>query len=62
MIQYLARRVIAGLSESVELSFMLGHTKFAPDRFFALFKKVYRKSVVDTIEDAVRAVKESSIT
>ena len=35
VIQYLAWRVIAGLNESVELSFMLvGHTKFAPDRFF----------------------------
>ena len=40
MIQYLAWRVIAGLNESVELSFMLvGHTKFAPDRFFGLLKK-----------------------
>ena len=56
MIQYLAWRVIAGLNESVELSFMLvGHTKFAPDRFFGLFKKTYRKSIVDTMEDVVHA-------
>ena len=33
VVQYLAWRVIAGLSETIELSFMLvGHTKFAPDR------------------------------
>jgi len=31
------------------LSFMLmGHTKFAPDRFFGLFKKHFR-SCVDTL-------------
>ena len=35
MIQYLAWRVITGLSTSCELSFMIpGHTKFSPDRFF----------------------------
>ena len=61
VIQYLAWRIIAGLSDTVELSFMLvGHTKFAPDRFFGLFKRLYRKSLVDTMTDIVRVVKESS--
>ena len=61
MIQYLMWRVIAGLNETVELSFMLvGHTKFAQDRFFGLFKRLFRLSVVDTIEDIARVVMESS--
>ena len=62
VIQYLVWRVIAGLSESAELSFMLvRHTKFAPDRFFGLFKRLYQGSVVDTMTDVVRVVEESSI-
>lgn len=49
VVQCLAWRVIAGLSDSIELSFMLvGHTKFAPDRFFGLFKNLFRRSQVDT--------------
>ena len=41
VVQYLVWRVIAGLSETVELSFMLvGHTKFAQDRFFGGFLSV----------------------
>lgn len=61
VIQYLVWRVVAGLSESAELSFMLvGHTKFAPDRFFSLFKRLYRRSLVDTMTDVVRVVQESS--
>ena len=61
LIQYLVWRTLAGLNDTVELSFMLvGHTKFAPDRFFGLFKRLYRWSQVDTITDIVRVVKESS--
>lgn len=61
VVQYLVWRVIAGLNETVELSFMLvGHTKFAPDRFFGLFKRLYRVSLVDTMTDIVRVVEESS--
>ena len=61
VVQYLAWRILAGLSETVELSFMLvGHTKFAPDRFFGLFKRLFRRSLVDTMTDVVRVVKESS--
>ena len=62
VIQYLVWRVITRLSDTIELSFMLvGHTKFAPDRFFGLFKRLYRKSLVDTMDDIVRVVEESSI-
>lgn len=60
-VQYLLWRTLAGSNESIELSFMLvGHTKFAPDRFFGLFKNLYRKSQIDTIVDIERVVEESS--
>ena len=60
-VQYLAWRIIAGLSDTMELSFMLvGHTKFAPDRFFGLFKHLYRRSLVDTMTYIVRVMRESS--
>lgn len=62
VIQYLAWRVLTGLHEEVTLSFMLvGHTKFAPDWCFGLFKQRYRRTfssslgcvagVVDTSAD-----------
>ena len=45
------------------LSFMLvGHTKFAPDRYFGLFKKRLRRSCVDTMIEVARVVQESTIT
>ena len=54
VIQYLAWRIIAGLSGTAE------HTKFAPDGFFGFFKRLYRRSMVDTMTDIVRVVKKSS--
>lgn len=33
----------------------------APDRFFGLFKRQFRRSTIDTMYDIVRAVKESTI-
>jgi hypothetical protein len=58
---YLMWRTCVGLSDSVELSFMLeGHTKFAPDRMFGLLKREYARSTIDTICDVVAAVQRSS--
>ena len=55
VVQYLMWRMLAGGNETIELSFMLdGHTKFAPDRFFGLFKNLSRKSKVDTMVDIER--------
>ena len=60
-IQYLMWRVMTGKNESVELSFMLtGHTKFSPDRFFGLFKKVFRRSSVSTLSDISLVMKRST--
>ena len=40
LMQYLTWRTMTGKNESVQISFMVvGHTKFAPDRFFGLIKK-----------------------
>ena len=39
---------------------LVGHTKFAPDRFFGLFKRLYRRSLVDTTTDIVCVMRESS--
>jgi len=62
-IQYLLWRVMTGKHKTAMLSFMLvGHTKFAPDRFFGLFKKRFRRSCVDTMIEVARVVEESTIT
>lgn len=39
---------------------LVGHTKFAPDRFFGLFKRQFRKATVDTLQDISRVMTESS--
>ena len=57
-IQYLVWRVLNGYEESIELSFMLvGHTKFSPDHYFGLFKKVFHRSSVSTLAE-ISAVAE----
>lgn len=39
-VSYLACRVMVGLNQSCELSFMLvGHIHFSPDRFFGLIQR-----------------------
>ena len=50
MMQYLCWRILSGRSQRVKISFMIaGHTKFAPDRFFGLLKKCYRKTDVSSL-------------
>ena len=39
---------------------LTGHTKFAPDRHFGLFKAKYAVSNIDTYEDLLQCVVESS--
>ena len=45
----------------MEFSTINNSSKFAPDRFFGLFKRAYRRSIIDTSEDIIRVVKESSV-
>lgn len=63
LIQYLIYRVIKGRHKSITLSFMLvGHTKFAPDGYFGLIKKRYRRSKVYTYYEHLADVVNLSTT
>ena len=60
---YLLWRTLTGKHRTAEVSFMLvGHTKFAPDRYFGLIKKRFRRSSIDTLFEMARVVKESTTT
>ena len=61
-VQYLLWRVMTEKNDSIELSFTLvGHTKYSPDRFFGLIKKVYRHSSVSSLSELVGVVERSTI-
>lgn len=61
MIWYLMWRVATGKNQKISLNFMLsGHTKFGPDRYFGLIKKLYGQSDIDSIEDIISCVQNSS--
>lgn len=62
VIWYLMWRVMHGLHKRISLSFMIpGHTKFAPDRYFGLFKIRFRRSTIDTLQDVVKCVGDCTI-
>jgi hypothetical protein len=59
--QYLLWRMMAGLNNKVEISFMLvGHTKFAPDWAFGLLKQTFKRTAVGCLDDMVRVVEQSA--
>ena len=61
LLQYLAWRTLTTRHRSIQISFMIpGHTKFAPDRFFGLFKKKFRTSYVQTMLDMAQVVRSST--
>jgi hypothetical protein len=62
MMQYLAWRVMTGLNNYIEVSFMMvGHTKFAPDWAFGLLKQKFRRSKVGCLQDLVRIRLQSTM-
>ena len=62
MMAYLLWRVMTGLSKEVTISFLLvGHTKFAPDWGFGLFKRLFKKTQVATIHDIADVVRKSAV-
>lgn len=62
LMQYLMWRTMIGKFELVQISFMIvGHTKFAPDRFFGLIKKKYRYTFVSTLGEMQDVVMKSMI-
>lgn len=61
VLSYLQWRVARKLEQTILFNFLLtGHTKFAPDRFFGIFKAKYALSNIDTYEDLLQCVVESS--
>ena len=62
MMGYLMWRVLTGLHKEITISFLpVGHTKFAPDWCFGLFKQRYRRMKINTLDDIAAAVDTSSV-
>ena len=62
MMGYLMWRVLTGLHEEITISFLpVGHTKFAPDWCFGLFKQRFRRMKINNLEDIASAVDTSSL-
>jgi len=61
VIQYLLYRTIVGLHDEINLAFMIvGHTKFGPDGYFGLIKRIYRKSKIYTYNQLTEIINKSS--
>ena len=61
MMYYLMWRVLTGLHKEITISFLpVGHTKFAPDWCFGLFKQRFRRMKIDSLDDIASAVSTSS--
>lgn len=62
MMQYLLWRVITNHHSNITLSFLVtGHTKFSPDWWFGLFKRLYRRTRVGSIADIARVTEKSAV-
>ena len=59
---YLMWHVLTGLLKEITISFLpVGHTKFAPDWCFGLFKQRFRQMKIDNLDDIASAVTTSSV-
>lgn len=57
LLWYLCWRTLCGPHTSVKLHFLVvGHTKFAPDWCFGLFKQQFRRTEVSCLDDIAKAV------
>ena len=62
LMQYLAWRVLTQRNLSIKISFLpVGHTKFAPDSCFGLFKQRFRRTSVGSLEDIAAVMNDSSV-
>ena len=62
VVWYLMWRVLTGRHVSIKYSFLLaGHTKFSCDWCFGLFKRNFRNTKVDCLDDIAESVKDSSV-
>ena len=61
MIQYLVWRTLTDRHSDITLSFLVvGHTKFAPDWCFGLFKRLYRRTKIGSLKDIARVANTSA--
>ncbi len=61
LMDYLCTRIIKGLNDNIECSFMMPyHTRFGPDWCFGLIKQKYRKSYISSISQIADAVTNST--
>ena len=61
MLQYLAWRVMTKRHTQITLSFLVvGHTKFAPDWCFGLFKRLYRKTKLGSLRAIAQVTDDSA--
>ena len=62
MIYYLMWQVMTGLHKEITLSFLLvGHTEFAQDWCFGLFKQLFKKTRVGSINDIAEVAEKSAV-
>lgn len=58
---YLMWRVMVGLNREIIISFLLvGHTKFAPDWCFGLFKRLFKRTKITCLDDIAQVVEKSA--
>jgi len=63
MLWYLLWRCCLGLHEEITLNFLVtGHTKFAPDWCFGLFKQAFRRTPVSSLADIACVVNNSTVS
>ena len=61
MIWYLLWRAITGRHTNITLSFLVvGHTKFAPDWCFGLFKRLFKRTRVGSLRSIAEVVQKSA--
>ena len=61
MLHYLAWRSMTGRHTQITLSFLVvGHTKFAPDWCFGLFKRAFRRTPVGSLQGIAQVVNDSA--
>ena len=62
MLQYLAWRAMTGRHTQITLSFLVvGHTKFAPDWCFGLFKRLFRRTKVGSLKGIAQVANDSAV-
>ena len=61
MIQYLVWRTLTKRHSNITLSFLpVGHTKFSPDWCFGLFKRLYRRTKVGSLQSIAQVANDSA--